>query len=539
LGRLIGRAVAWIAGKLGLLALIIALILVATWLRSEWSELRDARASIAQQESARLQLRTELDALDRALATEDAEWRQQIERTTRPLREELDSLQSRLAQAEPKWQRALSRFSDIDRQARETRRAADEAKADAERLAAELRWWDRYIHPRQVAEVEAARAKARLLDATARSWQRARAEVAPLLERSPVAELNRRNLQLQEDLANVSRAMSPRQAELRAARERLSQQAAVLDDSLAAQRERVARDPREQLIAAVRSSLPLALAILCAVLLAPLLVKTLVYFAVAPLAERLPPIQVLSPATAPPLPHTTDSAVSLPIDLPPGEELLLQPEFLQSSSGTATKDTQWLLNSRLPFASLASGLCALTRVRPAGGDGTQVVVASRRDASSELAVIQLPDGASMVVSPRALAGIAKAAASPLIIGRHWQLATPQAWLTLRLRHLVFHGPCRLIIKGRRGVHAEQPRADQPRIINQTATLAFSSNLEQAVTRCETFMSYLRGQDSLFNDRFSGGPGVFVHEVAPVDESQRSGKRGIEGLVDAALKAFGI
>jgi uncharacterized protein (AIM24 family) len=531
--------VAWIAGKLGLLALIIALILVANWLRGEWSELRDARASLAKQESAQQQLRAELDALDRALATEDAEWRQQIERTTRPLREELGLLQSRLAQAEPNWQRALARFADIDRQARETRQAADEAKADAERLAAELRWWERYIDPRQVAIVEAARAKARLLDATARSWQRARAEIAPLLERSPVAELNRRNLQLAEDLASVSRAVSPRQAELRSNRARLSQQAAVLDESLAAQRERVARDPREQLIAAVRASLPLALACLGAVLLAPLLVKTLVYFALAPLAERLPPVRVLSPATAPPLPGTTESTVSLPINLAPGEELLLQPEFLQSSSDTATKDTQWLLNSRLPFASLASGLFALTRIRPAGGDGTQVVVASRRDAFGELAVVHLPDGASMVVSPRALAGIAKTAATPLIIGRHWQLATLQAWLTLRLRHLVFHGPCRLIIKGRRGVHAEQPRADQPRIINQAATLAFSSNLEQAVTRCETFTSYLRGQDSLFNDRFSGGPGVFVHEVAPADESQRSGKRGIEGLVDAALKAFGI
>jgi hypothetical protein len=537
--RLIGLAVAWFIRKLGLLALIVALILVATWLRGEWAELRAARAGIEEQEAALQLLRSQLATLDRTIAAEEVRWREQVERTTRPLRAELESMQSRLAQAQPRWQLALARFADIDRQARAARQAADTAQANAQRLASELRWWDRYLDPARVAAVEAARAKAAVLQAHARSWERARADVAPLIESSPVAALSRRSLQLQQDLASVSQAVSPRQAALRAERERVAQQASTLDSTLAQQRERVARDPRERLLAAVRASLPLALAILAAVLLAPLLLKTLVYYMLAPVAERLPPLRVLAPAQAPPLPRTTDSAVSLAIDIATDQELLLQPEFLQSSSGSASKDTQWLLDGRLPFASLASGLFALTRIRAMQPAGTQVVIASRQDAFAELAIVELPAGASMVVLPRALAGLVKAAAQRPMISRHWQLTQLQAWLTLRLRHLVFHGPCRLIIKGRRGVRAEQPQTGQSRIINEASTLAFSANLERRVTRCETFTSYLRGQDSLFNDRFAGGPGQFVYEVAAATEPDRRVSRGLEGLVDAALKAFGI
>ncbi|MEZ5459436.1 MAG: AIM24 family protein [Steroidobacteraceae bacterium] len=432
----------------------------------------------------------------------------------------------------------MSRFSDLQEQARAARAAAVEAEQRAARLEQALRWWDRYLEPAKLAGVEAAKAKAALLQANARSWEQARDKVAPLIQQSPVAALQARSRRLEQDLAAVSGSLSPQQAALRAERERRVQQATALEQALARQRDRVAQDPRQRLIAEVMARLPLALTILAAVLLAPLLVKTCLYFAVAPIAERLPPTQVLAQDSGV-VDAAATSAVSLPLDLASNEELLVRPDFLQSSSQHAIKRTQWLLNSRLPFASLAAGLVALTRIRPAPAGSTQVVVSSREDAFGEVATIDLPTGAAMVVLPRALAGVVKRTDQPLRISRHWQLATLQGWFTLRLRHLVFHGPCRLVIKGRRGVRAEQPQAAQPRIINQSATLAFSARLHGQVTRCETFMAYLRGHDQLFNDRFSGDSGTFVYELSPVDAQGRRVGRGLEGIVDAVLKAFGI
>lgn len=537
--RLIATAVAWLTRKLGLLLLILALLLVGAWLRNEWAELRSVRSQLEQQERVLSDVRAELASVDASIAADDAAWQAQIDRSTGPLREQIDSVRARLAQAEPSWQLALQRFADLEQQATAARKAARDAQASVARLEAELRWWDKFVSPAKVAALEAARAKVAVLQVNARAWEKARDQVAATLEQSPVAALRKRRAQLEQDLTAVARALSPRQAELRAARERRAQEAAAIETTLAQQRARLAQDPREQLIAAAWARLPLALAILAAVLLAPLLIKTVVYFALAPIAERLPPLRVLASTATAQGGGDVLSAVSVPIDVGPHDELLVHADFLQSSSSTAAKDTQWLLNNRVPFASLASGLFALTRIRPPQGQATQVVVASRQDAFGEVGIVDLPAGAAMVVLPRALAGVVHSVDAPVRITRHWQLARLQGWLTLRLRHLVFHGPCRLVLKGRRGVRAEQPQAAQPRIVNQASTLAFSANLDYQVTRCETFVSYLRGKDALFNDRFSGGPGRFIYEELPTDAAGRRIGRGLEGVIDAALKAFGI
>ena len=49
-----------------------------------------------------------------------------------------------------------------------------------------------------------------------------------------------------------------------------------------------------------------------------------------------------------------------------------------------------------------------------------------------------------------------------------------------------------------------------------------------------------GTRSLFNDRFSGGPGVYVYEEMPYfgKKSVITG-RGLEGLTDGLLKVVGI
>jgi uncharacterized protein (AIM24 family) len=540
MSRLLALILNWFARTIGLLLVIVALLMFGSWLRSEWSELRAMRAEIDRQQQVLTSLRAELVSLDEAIATDAAAWRTQIDRATEPLREELESLRARTNRAEPRWQEALRRFADLEKQAREARRAADEAQASVARLEQGLRWWDRYLSPGKVVALQNARARAALLQANARSWESARDKVAPAIESSPLAALFARRSRLETEIDNLSQATSPRYAELESARKRRVQEVAVLEDVLARQRERVARDPRERLVAEVRQWLPPALAILAAVLLAPLLVKAVAYYLLAPLAGRLPPIRIL-PATSPaPATAPVVSAVSVALDIAADQELLVHPDFLQSSSEQAGKRTQWLLNASLPFASLASGMFALTRIRPPSGAATRVVVSSQQDAFGEVGVIDLPAGAAMVVQPRSLAGVVKSAGTALDVTRHWRIASLHAWLTLQFRYLVFHGPCRLIVKGCRGVRAEHPDPAQARTINQAATLAFSANLDYRVTRCETFISYLRGKQDLFNDLFSGGPGQFVYEELPAGGRPTRGiGRGLEGIVDAVLKALGI
>lgn len=217
-------------------------------------------------------------------------------------------------------------------------------------------------------------------------------------------------------------------------------------------------------------------------------------------------------------------------------ELLVHPEFLQSSSTQGDKDTRWLLDWRYPFTSLASNMVALTRIRthaPAA-----FVISATQDPFSEIGVLQLPSGAALVMQPHNLVGVLQPLGAPLRITSKWRLHSLHAWLTLQLRYLVLHGPAELVVQGCRGVRVE--RADAGRSINQASTIGFSANLSYATRRVETFSAYLLGKQALLNDNFSGDNGFYVYEEMP-HFGKKSGVagRGLAGLTDSLLKVFGI
>jgi hypothetical protein len=162
-------------------------------------------------------------------------------------------------------------------------------------------------------------------------------------------------------------------------------------------------------------------------------------------------------------------------------------------------------------------------------------VSSTKDPLSELGILDLAERAAFVIRPRALAGVIQDRTKPIRITRHWRFGL-QAWLTLQLRFLAFHGPGQLIVKGCRGICVEPAGAG--RLINQAATLGFSADISYGNTRCETFMSYWRGKEELFNDLFKGDSGVYVYEETPAKRASGIG-RPLEGFTDALLKAFGV
>jgi hypothetical protein len=145
----------------------------------------------------------------------------------------------------------------------------------------------------------------------------------------------------------------------------------------------------------------------------------------------------------------------------------------------------------------------------------------------------------MVIQPRALAGVVKSRNDHVRITRHWRLTSLHSWLTLQLRFLVFHGPCDLILKGCRGIKFDTPDENSPLVISQSATIGFSANLDYKNARCETFIAYYRGIKDLFMDKFGGQRGCFAYEEFPDKRSGQFFGRGIEGLLDASLKVFGI
>lgn len=275
---------------------------------------------------------------------------------------------------------------------------------------------------------------------------------------------------------------------------------------------------------------------LLGILLLPYLIRTFLYYVVAPFAQRRRAIRIAVPGTnsvAVKAPQE-QSRASIPVRLEAGQELLVRQGFLQSSPAEAKLRTRALLDWKAPLASLASGMAMLTRVR--GSDSTTVISADD-DPFAEVTAIELPEGAAMVLQPRALAAVIQPQKRPLRITSHWRLFSINAWLTQQLRFLVFHGPARLVVKGGRGVRVEP--VDSGRRFGQDQLAGFSADLSYSVARNETFVPYLLGREPLLRDRVEGGAGVLVLEEAPYAGRRKGLRGGLEGLFDAFLKAFGI
>lgn len=278
-----------------------------------------------------------------------------------------------------------------------------------------------------------------------------------------------------------------------------------------------------------------ALLILAGIIALPFIIRTIFYYVLAPIAERRASIRISVPGGGNvPIPPAELSRVSIPITLASGEELLVRQDYLQTSSLSGRKDTRWLLDYRHILSSIASGLSFLTRIR---GEGETTTVSAVRDSFAELAQVTLPVGAACVLHPRALVAVVQPEGQPLRITSHWRLLSLNAWLTLQLRYLVFHGPGSLIVKGGRGIRVE--RAERGRIFGQDQLVGFSADLNYSVTRTETFAPYFFGRDQLFKDKVEQGSGILIIEEAPFSSQQGGIRRGLEGTLDAGMKAFGL
>ncbi len=203
------------------------------------------------------------------------------------------------------------------------------------------------------------------------------------------------------------------------------------------------------------------------------------------------------------------------------------------TDGCATR-TKWLFSTTYPVTSFLSGLWMLTRVNARAP--CEVVLSATTDVLEELNSVRLERGCSLVVLPRHVVGVVHPLDSQVRLRSCWKLGL-HAWLTFQFRYLVIEGPCQVIVGGCRGVRIEA--ADGGRVVSQAMMVGFSSHLEYTVSRTETFTAYLIGQRPLFNDRLRG-PGVVLYQEVP-STAQRGGftGRGLQGVADGAMKAFGL
>ena len=274
----------------------------------------------------------------------------------------------------------------------------------------------------------------------------------------------------------------------------------------------------------------------------PTLGKSFMYYGLAPTIMRGRPLR-LSPGMQV-MPVLERSKVSLAISLASEERLWIRERFLQASDEGLLKNTRFLLDWKMPLTCLASGLVELLELKPAANEEQQsVTLSNQTNPHVELSLITLVENGSLVLRPSFLAGAAVTSGQKLRIRRRWQLFRWQSWVTWQFRYFEFVGPCRLIVAGNRGVRAEQlgssdGQKSTARRTNQDATIGFTPNLDYKPVRAETFWSYYRGMNPLFDDLFAG-KGIFLSkEISSAGDADR-GRKFWAGLWSSLLKVFGL
>lgn len=286
----------------------------------------------------------------------------------------------------------------------------------------------------------------------------------------------------------------------------------------------------------------------------PTVGKVILFFGLAPWIVRGRPVRLAREMAA--MPEVGESGVVAEVALQPGDRLWIKERFLQASDEGLQRKTRYLLDWRFPLTCVAAGLIELIEMANvavaavgaggglAGPGGDQrVTLSNQGDPHSELAVVTLPIGASLVLRPSFVAGVITAENERLQIRTRWQLFRWQAWVTLQFRFFEFVGPCRLIVAGSRGVRAENLTTRQgttvpARRTNQDATVGFTPNLDYRPVRAETFWSYYRGMNPLFDDLFSGR-GIFLcQQVASEGEAKRARKFWAT-VWGGVMKVFGL
>jgi hypothetical protein len=404
---------------------------------------------------------------------------------------------------------AVARIAALQAEAEEHQQKVQRAARVIETLRSLESWWDRVFgNPEQ---------------------QKANAE--------QIANMEKLQTSLAASLAELQRSLTHANWE----REGMTLSLARADAELAAAEQTTSRAEHYLRLAWERAGVYVVTALLL-YFFGPSLWKLLMYYVLAPILARSRPIRLADTIVA--LPSVTPSHVSIEAALWPGEVLHVREKFLQSSDEGLSRRTRFLLDWRIPFTSLACGLAELVEMRNVTAAGERRVTFSNADdPHTELTLVEVPEGTSLVLRPSFLAGVITRGEERLRIRSRWQFFRWQAWLTLQFRFFEFVGPCRLLVTGVRGVRAERlverdgikPIA---RRTNAAATIGFTPSLDYRPVRAETFWGYYRDMNPLFDDLFAGYGLFLVQETSVAGEAGKAGKFWAS-LWNGILKVFGL
>lgn len=410
-----------------------------------------------------------------------------------------------------------SHWRTVKEQAEETMREMEATKNSLERQVEQRR-----------RELEAARRNLNELNGL---WSRLK-DIFNLSERKRKQEELREKIRAQEqaqrqirnDLSSVESERQEANAEFNRAERERQQAEAILNS-----RKTTVEDARSIITPWIYSGLKTGLVIFLLVLFIPYVYGLLAYYILAPLIKRAPPL-IITPRDGHPHLSATESAPAAKIHLHPNQEMVARPEFLQGSQEDLKFSTCWIWKWSYPFTCIVCGLSMLTRVHNSSTNNQtrQITFSHQEDGMLEVAKISVPDGGSIVIRPRFIAGLVHDRDKEPRIRAVWVFTRLHAWVTFQFRYFLIEGPVDVLVAAGRGVQIE-PLDENCKYFrgNRNRTIAFSPELGYNSIRTETLIGYLRKKNPLFDDYFTGTGVVYKQQSGsgPNDSNAAEGAWG--------------
>ena len=245
---------------------------------------------------------------------------------------------------------------------------------------------------------------------------------------------------------------------------------------------------------------------ICFVLLTPPLWLVFMYYCVAALVEKFPPIRIkVKDDDGEHKPVFHRSARSITFTIPEGRKF-----YLRAQGGDWGKErrdvtcrTKFMWRWRAPLVSIASDLVELLAYRgePGAKNPGQIKLTSPRDDEVYIQQIELNGGPGLVLTPRHVIGLT----DDVEVRTVWSFKLHNL-ISMRLRHIVFFGTGTIFIIGGRGIDVQriEPGSSEVHKIEDGVLVGYVPGAAYSLCRTQTFWAYFRGMTSLLDYKLCGG-----------------------------------
>ena len=245
---------------------------------------------------------------------------------------------------------------------------------------------------------------------------------------------------------------------------------------------------------------------ICFVLFTPPMWLVFMYYVVAAVVEKFPPIRIKTKdGENVPEPTFHRAARSITFTIPEGRKF-----YLRSQGGDWGKErrdlvcrTKFLWRWGAPLVSVAADLVELLAYRNAPDATTpgQIKLTSPKDDEVYIQQIELNGGPGLVLTPRHVIGLT----DDVEVRTVWSFKLHNL-ISMRLRHIVFFGTGTIFIVGGRGIDVQkiEPGSSAIHKIEDGVLVGYVPGAAYSLCRTQTFWAYFRGMTSLLDYKLCGG-----------------------------------